>query len=287
MRDANEGNITEAVIASFAATADPRLKQILTSLVRHLHGFAREVELTHAEWGAAMDFLYKAARKTSRKRHEFILVSDVLGLSSLVDMMGSRGPAGTTERSVLGPFYIPRAPMLSHGGDLIRDNPGDPVLMRGRVHGPDAAPIEGAQIEVWQNAANGLYSNQDPAQHPDNLRCRMITAADGRYEFTTIRPVPYTVPTDGPVGTLLAATGRHPWRTAHVHFRVTAKGYNELVTELYPADDPYIDADAVFGVRASLAVPFRRNDSAEDARRHNLAVPFWTVDYDFGLSPAG
>jgi protocatechuate 3,4-dioxygenase beta subunit len=288
MQDLDHANITAAVNATWGDGTDPRLREILEALVRHLHELAREVNLTHAEWQQAIEFLYQVGRKTTRRRNEFILLSDILGVSSLVDMLASRGPDGATERSVLGPFYLPNAPMLPvGGGDMRRDNPGEPVLVRGRVYDASGRGIGGALMEVWQNAANGLYSNQDPDQADDNLRCRLNTATDGAYAFTTIRPVPYSVPTDGPVGGVLRATGRHPWRTAHIHFRVTAPGYDELVTELFPADDPYIDGDAVFGVRASLAVPFRRSDSAELAAAHGLPTPFGVVDYDFGLCPAG
>jgi len=288
MRNVTEDTLTEAAIATIADDADPRVREIMTALIRHLHGFAREVNLTQPEWLAAIEFLYRTGRKTTRKRNEFILLSDTLGLSSLVDMLGSREGAalGATETSVLGPFYIPGAPMLEVGGDLIRGNAGEPGIVHGRVHGPGGAAIEGALIEVWQNAANGLYSNEDPDQDVHNLRCRMASGADGAYRFTTIRPVPYTVPQDGPAGVMLAAMGRHPWRPAHIHFRISAPGYRDLVTELYPDDDEYIDEDAVFGVRQSLAVPFRRSDSAEAAARHGLTAPFFDLEYDFGLRPA-
>lgn len=286
MKHLDRTNITAAVNATWGAGADPRLREILEATVRHLHQLVREVNLTHEEWRQAIGFLYRVGRKTTRRRNEFVLLSDVLGVSSLVDMMASRA-AAATERSVLGPFYLPNAPLMPEGGgDMRRHNPGEPVLVRGRVLGADGRGIKGALMEVWQNAANGLYSNQDPEQPDDNLRCRLRTAADGVYAFTTIRPVPYPVPTDGPVGDLLRATGRHPWRAAHIHFRITAPGYDELVTELFPDDDPYIEGDAVFGVRASLAVPFRRSEQAELAAAYGLPVPFTVVDYDFGLHPA-
>ena len=289
MRNVTEETLTEAAIATIADDADPRFREVMTALIRHLHGFAREVRLTQPEWLAAIEFLYRTGRMTTKKRNEFILLSDTLGLSSLVDMMGSRdggGASDATETSVLGPFYIPGAPMLEVGGDLIGDNEGEPGIVHGRVHGPGGAAIEGALIEVWQNAANGRYSNEDPEQDVHNLRCRMVSGPDGVYRFTTIRPVPYTVPEDGPAGVMLEAMGRHPWRPAHIHFKISAPGYCDLVTELYPEDDAYIDEDAVFGVRESLAVPFRRSDSAEAAARHGLTAPFFELAYDFGLRPA-
>jgi protocatechuate 3,4-dioxygenase beta subunit len=175
--------------------------------------------------------------------------------------------------------------MLSVGGDLIGGNGGEPGIVHGKVHGPGGAAIEGALIEIWQNAANGRYSNEDPDQDDNNLRCRMVSGSGGAYSFTTIRPVPYTVPQDGPAGIMLNAMGRHPWRPAHIHFKISAPGHEDLVTELYPDDDAYIDQDAVFGVRESLAVSFRRDDSAEAAARHGLAAPFFDLHYDFGLRP--
>lgn len=287
MRNVTEETLTEAAVATIGNDADPRFREIMTALIRHLHGFARDVNLTQPEWLAGIEFLYRTGRKTTRKRNEFILLSDTLGLSSLIDMLGSRASAGVnaTETSVLGPFYIPGAPMLEPGGDLIGGNDGEPGIVHGRVQGPDGAAIEGALIEIWQNAANGLYSNEDPEQDDHNLRCRMVSGADGAYGFTTIRPVPYTVPEDGPAGVMLHAMGRHPWRPAHIHFKISAPGHQDLVTELYPDDDPYIDQDAVFGVRQSLAVSFRRDSSAEAAARHGLTAPFFDLQYDFGLRP--
>jgi catechol 1,2-dioxygenase len=286
MRHVAEDSLTDAVVATLAEDAEPRFREIMTALIRHLHGFAREVELSKEEWLAAIEFLYETGRKTTRTRNEFILLSDTLGLSSLVDMTSSRGDDGATEASVLGPFYLDGAPMIENGGDLIRGNAGEPGVVSGRVTATDGAPIAGALLDVWQNAANGLYSTEDPDQPDDNLRARLRTDAEGRYRFTTIRPVPYTVPEDGPAGAMLRAMGRHPWRPAHIHFRVSAPGCRELITELYPDDDRYIDEDAVFGVRKSLAVPFTRNDSAEEAARYNLTAPFFELRYNFVLRPA-
>ena len=193
---------------------------------------------------------------------------------------------GATERSVLGPFHAEGSPVLAVGGDLIRDNAGQPVLMLGRVLDLAGQPIRGATIDFWQTNAHGHYWQQDPSQSPDNLRFCMPLGDDGVYAFTTVRPAPYTVPYDGPVGGLLRASGRHAWRPAHFHFRVLADGFAPLTTELFPADDPYIDQDAVFGVRASLAVPFVRCDSPEEAARHRLPNPFERVEFDFRMSPA-
>ncbi len=286
MTKITEDTLTEAVLATIAADADPRFQEIMTALIRHLHGFAREVDLTKEEWLAAIDFLCRTGWKTTEKRNEFILLSDTLGLSSMVDFISSRGTDNATEVSVLGPFYIENAPMIENGGDLIAGNDGFPGIVKGRVLSVDGQPLGGAMLDVWQNAANGLYSNEDPEQDEMNLRGRLLTAADGTYSFTTIRPMPYTVPEDGPVGGMLEAMGRHPWRPAHVHFKVSAAGYQDLITELYPNDDDYIDEDAVFGVRDSLSVAFKRRESPDEAKLHGLNAPFFELDYDFRLRPA-
>ena len=198
-------------------------------------------------------------------------------------------PEGATETSVLGPFHIAGAPLLEFGGDLKGDNPSDTVVVSGTVKSASGAPIAGARLEVWQTTANGLYSNQDPDQPDFNLRARMVTGADGRYAFTTVRPAPYTVPDDGPVGELLRATGRHPWRPSHLHFMVAADGFATLVSELFPDDDPYLDEDAVFGVRESLLVHCQRRDDTASlppglAAAARIAPPFYTVEFDFVLA---
>lgn len=284
MHAIDRDNITAAVQRSFAGSADPRLRHVIERLVAHLHAFAREVDLTHDEWRAGIEFLYRAGRISDEGRNEFILCSDVLGLSSLVDLLRNR--PGATEGSVLGPFHATDSSTVPVGADLIGANAGEPVLVHGRTLDGDGAPIAGATLQFWQAAANGLYWQQDPSQDRQNLRCRMITGADGRYALRTVRPAPYTVPYDGPVGDLLRAGGRHAWRPAHFHFIVEAPGFHTLVTEVFPADDRYIQEDAVFGVRAALAVEFRRNDSSEDARTHGLPTPFTEVAFDFRLARA-
>lgn len=284
MQAIDRNTLTDAVIASFDGAADPRFKEVLGALVRHLHAFAREVDLRPEEWRAGIAFLTAAAAITDDKRNEFVLASDILGLTSLTDLL--QGVPGATERSVLGPFHAEGSPMLPVGGDLIRDNAGPPVLVRGRVLDLEGRPVRGATIDFWQTNALGHYWQQDPTQSPDNLRFRMPLGDDGVYAFTTVRPAPYTVPYDGPVGGLLRAGGRHAWRPAHFHFRVLADGFAPLTTELFPADDPYIEQDAVFGVRASLAVPFVTRDAPEEAARHRLPNPFMLVEFDFRMSPA-
>lgn len=286
MRAVTKDTITDAFVGYCANTESARVKHVVERLAAHLHAFAREVELSHEEWQLAIDLLSRAGQISTPERNEFILLSDVLGLSSLVDMINSRQSG--TESSVLGPFHIEGARLLEVGGDLIGDNPGDQVVLSGRVLDRDGGAIEGAVLDFWQTAANGLYSNQDSGQPEGNLRCRMRTGADGRYALTTVRPAPYTVPDDGPVGDLLRATGRQPWRPAHFHVMVTADGRPPLITELFPEDDPYLDQDAVFGVRQSLIVPLvpevdQATLPADIVARDRLSKPFYRIDYDFRL----
>lgn len=281
MRNVNSSTVTSAVVHSFDGTAGPRFRQVIERLVHHLHAFAREVHLTPDEWKAGIDFLYQAGKISDEARNEFILTSDVLGLSSLVDMLQSDG--GGTARSALGPFHAEGSPLLAVGGDLKRDNDGEPMLVRGRVTDADGRPVARAQLDFWQAAINGKYWQQDPAQDPHNLRFRMITGDDGAYAFTTVRPAPYTVPYDGPVGDLLRAGGRHAWRPAHFHFIVSAKDCKALTTEVFFADDRYIDEDAVFGVRESLLVQTQLATDATLAQRYRLPLPFHSVEFDFRL----
>ncbi|MBC7781764.1 MAG: hypothetical protein H7125_16845 [Proteobacteria bacterium] len=284
MHGIDRNTITDAVIASFDAAQDGRMKEVLGALVRHLHAFAREVELRPEEWRTGIAFLTRAAAITDAGRNEFVLTSDILGLTSLTDLLQS--VPGATERSVLGPFHAEGSPELPVGADLARDNTGERVLVRGRVLDLEGRPVRNATIDFWQTNAEGLYWQQDPSQQSDNLRFRMALADDGVYAFTTVRPAPYTVPYDGPVGALLRAGGRHAWRPAHFHFRVLAQGFAPLTTEVFPDDDRYIDEDAVFGVRASLAVPFVKCDSASEAAKYSLPSPFSRVEFDFRMSAA-
>ncbi len=282
MRNVSATSITQAVVHSFDGATDPRFKHLIERLTHHLHAFAREVKLTPEEWLAGIDFLYRAGKISDEARNEFILASDVLGLSSLVDLLASA--AGATERSALGPFHAEGSPPLEVGGDLKQDNAGEPMLVRGHVLNADGQPVVNAQLDFWQAAINGKYWQQDPSQDAHNLRFRMITGEDGVYAFTTVRPAPYTVPYDGPVGDLLRAGGRHAWRPAHFHFIVSAEGWRPLTTEVFFADDRYIDEDAVFGVRESLLVNTRLDVDPALAQRHRLPLPFHSVEFDFRLS---
>jgi protocatechuate 3,4-dioxygenase beta subunit len=254
------------VLASFAGTPDERLREIVTALVRHLHAFASEVELTGEERRAAVAFLTAVGQKCTDTRQEFELLSDVLGLSSLVET--SSTGEGVTLQTLTGPFYSAGAPWRELG-DSINEHPlpGDvTATVRGVVRDRDGNPIEGATVDVWQNATNLLYAVQDPNQPPGNLRGRWMTGPDGRYEFITVRPVSYSIPDDGPVGQLLDLTGRHSWRAAHIHFLVTADGYRPLTTEIFDAQSDYLEDDAVFGPAANGTVVAEFDLSLEPAR---------------------
>ncbi|MGI9333177.1 MAG: dioxygenase [Gammaproteobacteria bacterium] len=288
MRTVTVDNITETFMAYFGDETDERLRFVMERMAHHLHSFTREVNLTHDEWRKGIAFLHAVGQKSDLERDEFVLLSDVLGLSSLVDMLHSSSKG--TASSVLGPFHIAGSPALPVGGDLKGDNEGELVLVSGRVMGPDGKPIEGATLDIWQTAANGLYSSQDEEQSTYNFHGLMTTGADGRYALTTVKPVPYTVPTDGPVGEILRAMGRHPWRPSHLHVIVRARGYRTLVTEIFPDDDPYLDDDTVFGVRDDLVMRYepRSAESFPDgmALSGKVDEPFEAVDFDLRLVPA-
>jgi hydroxyquinol 1,2-dioxygenase len=287
MRDLTEANVTDAVLAKLAGMQDERRKAVLSSLIRHLHAFARETELTTEEWMAGLQFLTEVGRITDEKRQEFIILSDTLGLSILVDAINNRKPRGATESTVLGPFYREGARDVANGEAIAElEKWGEPVVVRGRVTTPKGEAIAGAVLDIWQTDGDGMYENQDPKQPDMNLRGRVATDAEGRYCFKTVKPKAYSIPDDGPVGKMLATMGRHPYRPAHIHLIVSAKGFQPVVTQLFDEADPYIDSDAVFGVKASLAVPFRRSEDAAAARRWGVGAPFYVVDYDFGLAPA-
>ena len=275
MRNVTEATATEAVIARFDGCTDARLKQVMTSLVTHLHAFVRDVEPTEAEWFAAIAFLTATGQMCDDKRQEFILLSDTLGVSALVQVINNRKSPTTTDTSVFGPFWVAEAPLLEAGAAIIRDGTVPTLHVHGRVTGAGGTPIAAALIDVWQTAPNGLYDVQDPAQPAMNMRGRFRSDADGRFAFRTTPSRPYTIPHDGPVGKLLNATGRHPWRPAHLHFMIQAPGYRKLTTALYFAGDPYLDSDAVFGVKDSLVV---RSVPAPDGGSE--------LRYDFALERA-
>jgi protocatechuate 3,4-dioxygenase beta subunit len=257
--------ISAAAVASFDACADPRLRELLQALVRHLHAFAREVGLTEREWAQAVAELTATGHITDDVRQEFVLWSDTLGLSMLVDALAHPTSTGATESTVLGPFYAPGSPLRGYGESMIEAPAGLPALVHGRVLGVDGAPIAGAELDVWQNGDNRLYAVQDTESDEDHLRGRYRTGSDGAYAFVGVRPVPYTIPSDGPVGRMLARTGRHPWRPSHIHMIVSADGYRSVTTHIFDAESAYLDSDAVFAVKPSLLRDFvpRRADDPE------------------------
>ena len=255
MRDVNKDNITDVFMSYLGPEMNPRLREVMASLVRHLHDFTKDVKLTHEEWEAGIDILERAGKISDENRHEFVLLSDVLGLSSLVDMINHK-PGGTSS-SVLGPFHISGAPSLEIGGDLKGDFENQILLAQGIIKNQTGDPITGASVDIWQTAPNGLYSSQDSNQDIYSFHGIQTTGEDGRYAFTTAPPIEYTVPSDGPVGDLLDACGRHPWRPSHLHFIVKAEGYRTLVTEIFSADDSYLDEDTVFGVREDLVIKYQ------------------------------
>jgi len=249
----SEERSAEVVAASFAGTPDPRLREVMTSLVRHLHAFVKDVELTEEEWGAAVDLLTRTGRMSDDVRQEFILLSDVLGVSMLVETLNHRTGGTSTESTVLGPFHMVASPPRELGDTIALDGKGTPCEVTGRVTGEDGEPIPGASVDVWQANDDGFYDVQQPDLQPErNLRGLFTTDTEGRYRFRSIVPRHYPIPDDGPVGELLAATARHPFRPAHVHFIVSASGYRPVTTHAFVADSPYLDSDAVFGVKESL-----------------------------------
>ncbi len=288
-RNKTEDDITTEALQRFSKTPDPRLRQITLGLVNHLHAFVKEVGLTEAEWFQAIEILTEAGRMCSDKRQEFILFSDTLGVSMVVDLINHRKPDGATESTVFGPFHRLGAPELPAGGNIAHlDKTGTPALVSGRVLDLDGAPIKGALLDVWQTQSSGLYDSQDQNLGGTlHMRGRFHSDAEGRYLIRTMLPVNYPIPSDGPVGQMLRATGRHPWRPAHIHFVVSADGYEPVTTHIFDRRDEYLGSDAVFAVKNSLICDFVRHEMPEgDAARLGIAGPFYTTDFDFRLKPA-
>jgi protocatechuate 3,4-dioxygenase beta subunit len=289
MRNLTPATITNA-FAEYARNApSERTRTLLVSLASHLHSFVRDNKVTQDEWGAAIDALTRATKFTDDKRNEYILFSDLLGVSSLVDMVNAL-PGGTPS-SVLGPFHIEGAPDLPNGGDLWKGQVGEPLVVSGRIVDDKGKPAGGTVLALWQNTGNGLYSQQDPSGSPTNYHARLKVAEDGTFSYSTVRPVSYTVPDDGPAGDMLRALGREAWRPAHLHMIIHAPGRRPLITEFFPEDDKHLDRDAVFGVRAPLVLPFRKVGDRKElpanlAARDTLPMPVWTATLDLKLPNA-
>jgi hydroxyquinol 1,2-dioxygenase len=272
MRNLNAETITDAVIARLADTPDARLKDIMVSLVRHLHDFAREVKLTEAEWMRGIEFLTAVGQKCDDKRQEFILLSDTLGLSMLTVAMNHDKHPKATEATVFGPFYVEGAPHVEHGGDVAQGAKGEPCSVRGFVRDVHGQPIANAEIHVWQADAEGLYDVQRSDQPSAQARGVLRSGANGEYAFESILAEAYPIPTDGPVGDMLSATKRHPWRPAHLHFMIKAAGYETLITHVFRAGDDYLDSDAVFGVRQSLIADWVQRPDGRYEVRYDFAL---------------
>jgi hydroxyquinol 1,2-dioxygenase len=297
--DFTEETAAAAVVDSFAKTQDPRLRELLSSLVKHLHAFVRETEPTTAEWERAIDFLTATGQKCDDERQEFILLSDVLGISMLVETinnrvsdrggLGERSPQkGTaTESTVLGPFHVVKSPRRELGESIDFVGTGTPCVVRGRVLSADGTPLPGAQLDIWQANDQGYYDVQQPEVQPQANGRGLFTAdAAGVFWFRTVVPSHYPIPTDGPVGTLLNATERHPYRPAHIHFIVTAPGHRALTTHIFVAGSPYIESDAVFAVKKSLIKEFTPVDDPEQAAQYGLTGSFCLANFDIVLQPA-
>ena len=274
MRNIDEHTITRAFVQRLEGCDNPRLKEVLTALVTHLHDFAREVKLTEAEWMAGIQFLTRTGQMCDDRRQEFILLSDTLGLSMLTIALNHAKPPGCTEATVVGPFHTEDAPHVALGADIARDAPGKPLDVDVALRSTDGTPLAGAEVDVWQADDAGKYDVQYAGLDERRARAVLRSDAQGRVRFSTIVPTAYPVPTDGPVGQMLVATGRHPWRPAHLHFMIKASGHEVLVTHLFREDDPYLDSDVVFGVRNSLIVQMPENPAkpGRNLLRHDFVL---------------
>ena len=277
MKTLTAEGITNSALARMSASPNPRLKHIIRSLIKHLHAFARDVELTPDEWFAGIQFLTDVGHITDDKRQEFILLSDTLGLSAVVDLMANgAAESGSTDSSLLGPFFREGAPRFPMDADISNGASGEKMVVAGRVLNREGKPIAGATIDTWQSSSDGFYDLQQPDSDAMNFRGQFRSDADGRFRFRSVKPSSYPVPADGPVGKMLRALARHPYRPAHVHFMIAAKGYKTLTTALYIAGDKYLDSDVVFGAKKSLVVRYQHSGA-------NGSLPD-TIKFDFVLA---
>jgi catechol 1,2-dioxygenase len=284
----SEESSVDAVNARMGDGIDLRLREVMEAIVRHLHAAVKEIEPTHEEWLAAVDFLTRTGQMCSDWRQEFILLSDVLGVSMLVDAINHRRPSGATENTILGPFYVPQAPRYERGTNICLDGKGEPLVVGGFVRDTEGKPIEGALVDVWQTNDDGFYDVQQKGVQPDwNLRGVFTADETGSYRFRSVKPRYYPIPDDGPVGQLLGQLGRHPNRAAHIHFIVTAPGHDPVITHIFPPDCRFLNEDAVFGVKESLIADFRLMGQPGDGEDAGLAAPYWHVDRDFVLTRTG
>ncbi|MBI1778704.1 MAG: intradiol ring-cleavage dioxygenase [Proteobacteria bacterium] len=287
MRNFDESTITDAVLQRIQGAADPRIRQISEALVRHLHAFVREVRPTQREWTAGIEFLTRTGQMCDEKRQEFILLSDTLGVSMLVDAINNALSSDATQTTVLGPFYVQNPPEYPLGSDISSGMKGAPLYVSATVRGLDSKPIAGAVVDVWHSDQDGYYDVQHSEPNRGHaMRARFRADEHGDVCFWTIRPAPYPIPHDGPVGRMLGAQGRHPWRPAHVHFMIEAPGYHPLVTHVFAAGDQYLDSDAVFGVKDSLIRSYRSCSVGEAPDGSKVDRPYFHLQYDFTLDRA-
>ncbi len=283
MREFDEQSITAAVLARMDQCEDPRFKQVMTSLITHLHDFVREVKLTEAEWIGAIQFLTETGKTCTDKRQEYILLSDTIGVSILVITLNHPASGGTTDSTVLGPYYWEGAPEMPAGANLAVGVKGEPAYYSGHVLSSDGKPIANAVLDIWSGDGEGTYDMQMAGDVGMKARGRIRTDAEGRYSFWSIKPEYYPVPSDGPVGLMLRKMGRHPMRPGHIHMIVSAEGHHAITTHLFAAGSEYIDSDAVFGVKESLVTQFAKHPAGKAPDGSPVAVPYYTVNYDFRL----
>ncbi|NNB26474.1 intradiol ring-cleavage dioxygenase [Pseudomonas fragi] len=282
-----EERSADIVNARISDQANPRLREVMAVLTRHLHAAIKEIEPSHDEWLRAIEFLTRTGQMCTDWRQEYILLSDVLGATMLVDAINHRRPKGATPNTILGPFYVADAPRYENGANICLDGKGELTLVSGRVLDTQGNPIAGATLDIWQTNDDGFYDVQQKGVQPDyNLRGLFTSDVDGFYAFRTVKPRHYPIPADGPVGQLLGELGRHPHRAAHLHFIVTAPGFDQVITHIFTPDCPYLHEDTVFGVKKELIAEFTRQTDQATARRYDLQVPFLAVNWDFVLSPA-
>ena len=280
----SEDGSVKVVVESFADTPHPRLKQVLTSLVEHLHAFVKDIEPTEAEWDQAIDFLTATGHMCDDTRQEFVLLSDVLGVSMLVDAINNRKSAAATDTTVLGPFHMVESPARELGANISLDHNGEPCVFAGQVRSSDGTPLPGARVDVWQANGAGYYDVQQPDVQPErNLRGLFVTDEHGRFWLRTVVPRYYPIPDDGPVGQLLAAARRHPNRPAHIHVIAEAAHHAPLTTHVFVEDSPYLDSDTVFGVKESLIRPVTVIDDPPRAEHYGIANPFRLIEFDIVL----
>lgn len=285
-RNLSDEELTQAVLASFADSKSERLKKVTESLVKHLHSFISEVQLTEDEWFKGIDYLTRTGHITDDKRQEFVLLSDVLGVSMLVIGINNRRPPEATESTVFGPFFVEGSPHFKNGNDISKGAPGEPCFMQGRVLSTEGEPIPDAHIEVWQADEDGFYDVQYDNLDEPRGRGHFYSDADGRYYFWSVKPEAYPIPDDGPVGELLNAGNRSPMRPAHVHFMVKAPDYETLITHVFDEEDRHLDSDAVFGVKSSLTTGFEEHGPGTAPDGREMEEAFYTMNYDIVLAPA-